>query len=98
MFPSLVEACIMKHPNVDEVVVFGIPVNDYEEELCAWVRLKSTREPATSVEEIKKYCQDNLLSYQVPRHFKLVESFPVNTLGKYMRHMMSSEYRKELGL
>jgi fatty-acyl-CoA synthase len=97
VFPSVVEGCLLKHPNIKEAIVFGIPINDFEQEICAWVKLRSN-EDKTSVEEIVKHCQSNLLEFQVPRYVKIVESFPISQMGKYLRNEMTLIYRKELGL
>lgn len=89
----------MKHPNITEAIVFGIPINDYEQEICAWVKLK----PNTSTEEVTEaeiidYCKKSLSEYQVPRYLKIVDSFPQSMIGKYLRTQMSALYKKELGI
>lgn len=97
LYPSLVEDCLVKHPNIIEAVVFGIPINQFENEICAWVKLRS-KDVNTTVEEILKHCQANLSYYQVPAYIKIVDSFPTSQLGKYLRSEMASIYRKELGI
>lgn len=87
----------MKHANVAEAVVFGVPVNDYEQEVCAWVKLKS-HEQATTPVELIKHCQAQLIDYMVPKFVKFVDSFPVNKMSKYMRSQMSKQYKIEIGL
>jgi acyl-CoA synthetase (AMP-forming)/AMP-acid ligase II len=44
VFPSVVEGCLLKHPNIKEAIVFGIPINDFEQEICAWVKLRSNED------------------------------------------------------
>ncbi len=97
MYPSIVEDCLLKHPNIQEAVAFGVPVNTYEQEVCAWVRLKEVK-AETSEDEVVKHCASLLIDYQVPRFVKFVERFPINRLGKYVRTEMSAIYKKELAL
>lgn len=77
--------------------MFGIAVNTYEQELCAWVKLRSN-ERKTQVEEVIKYCEERLIDYQVPRFVKFVDEFPANKMGKYLRNEMSRKYKLELGI
>lgn len=95
--PSIVEECLLQHPNIIEAVAFGIPVNEYEQEICAWVKLRS-KNIETSVEDVLKHCRENLSEYQVPGYVKIVDNFPTNVMGKYLRREMCSIYKKELGL
>ena len=88
---------LLKHPNIIEAVVFGIPVNIYEQELCAWVRLRSL-DTKTSVEDVVNFCSQRLIDYQVPRFIKFVQEFPANKMGKYVRVEMSRIFKNELGI
>jgi fatty-acyl-CoA synthase len=94
VYPSVVENCLLKHPCVIEAAVFGVSVNTFEQELCAWVKLKD--EAMTSDHELIKHCEKNLIDYQVPRYIKFVDHFPTTKLGKYARNQMSKQYKKEL--
>ena len=93
----MIEECLMKHPKIEEAVVFGIPINDFEQELCAWVKIKSAG-PSLSIDQIKEFCKKSLLVHQIPTLIKIVDQFPVSKLGKYLRTEMTNLYRKELGL
>ena len=95
--PSIIEDCLLQHPNIQEAVAFGIPVNDFEQEICAWIKLRSNH-IKTTVEEVIKHCQNNLSEYQVPGYVKIVDSLPANAMGKYLRKEMCSIYKKELGI
>jgi acyl-CoA synthetase (AMP-forming)/AMP-acid ligase II len=95
VYPSVVEDCLLKHANVLEAIVFGISVNAFEQDVC--VRLKSTG-VGTSETELVGHCEKHLIDYQVPRRVKLVDSFPTNRMGKYDRLVISSQYKRELGV
>ncbi len=88
---------MLKHANILEACVFGIAVNSYENEICAWIKLKSA-DVRTSIDEVIKHCERNLLEFQVPRYVKIVDTFPTSFIGKYLRTEMSAKYRKELAI
>lgn len=97
MYPSIVEEVLLKHEKITEACVFGIAVNAFEQEVCAWVRLKSN-EIETSIDEVIKHCEKHLIDYQVPRYVKIVDSFPQSKMGKYLRTEMSARFKNELNL
>ena len=96
VYPSDVENILLKHSNVLEVQVFGIDVDEYFQDVCAWVRLKSKAEQ-TSPSELKEFCHENdLIDYQIPKYFKFVEQFPSSSVGKYLKTEMEKQFKKEL--
>jgi acyl-CoA synthetase (AMP-forming)/AMP-acid ligase II len=73
----------LAHANINETVVFGI-----EDEVCAWVKLKSV-DQETSVKEILEHCQARLADYQVPKRIRFVQEFPtIHGVAKYRRTEM----------
>lgn len=97
MYPSSVEECLLSHPSVKEAVVFGININDHEEEICAWVKLQKESK-INSSNELIEFCKANLMEYKVPSFIKIVDKFPVNFMGKYLRSEMQRLYKSELNL
>jgi acyl-CoA synthetase (AMP-forming)/AMP-acid ligase II len=96
VFLSEVESVILKHPLVNEAILFGVPINDYEEELCAWIKLKT--ESCLSYEEFREHCNKYLVDFKIPKHLKLVNEFPCTNLGKYLRREMQKIFRSELNI
>jgi len=92
--PLDVEECIRLHDCVKDVAVFGLPINDYEQEVCAWVILK--QEQNSSPNELLEYCRDKLVDYKVPKHIKFVQYLPVTRTGKYWRKEMERQFKLEL--
>ncbi len=99
IYPVEIEDCLLKHPNVNEAIAFGVSINQYEEEICAWVKLRNKNEQ-TSPEELIKFCLDGkqLADYKVPKYVKIVEDYPTTNMGKYLRRAMQDAYKLELGL
>jgi fatty-acyl-CoA synthase len=66
--------------------VFGVPDTKYGEELCAWIIAKAG---ATLDEEaVRKFCQDRISHYKIPRYIRFVESFPSTVTGKVQKFAM----------
>jgi acyl-CoA synthetase (AMP-forming)/AMP-acid ligase II len=99
IYPIEIEESLSKHSNVIEAIAFGISVNQYEQEICAWVKLKDDK-VRTTPEELIKFClaDPQLADYKVPKYIKIVQDFPTTNLGKYLRRAMEESYKKELGL
>jgi fatty-acyl-CoA synthase len=86
IYPREVEEYLYRHPEIQDVQVFGVPDAKYGEELCAWVISKGG---ATLDEEsVRAFCQERIAHYKVPRHIRIVESFPSTVTGKVQKFAM----------
>ena len=66
------------------------------EDLCAWIKLKAGA--TATVDEIRDFCRRSLAHYKVPRHIKLVDSFPQTVTGKIQKFRIRELMIEELGL
>ena len=76
--------------------MFGVPDTRYGEELCAWI---VPRAGVTLDEEgVRRFCQDRISHYKIPRHIRFVGSFPSTVTGKVqkfaMREAMIEEFAR----
>ena len=81
VYPAEVERVIRLHPAVAEVAVFGVPDERLGEKVAALVQLGA--EIAAS--ELVGLCRRHLARYKVPELWSIVDSFPVNAMGKIIR-------------
>jgi fatty-acyl-CoA synthase len=97
--PIEIEECLLKHPNVVEAIAFGVSINVFEQEVCAWVKLKDPQ-VTTTADELREWCfaDTTLADYKVPKYIKIVTEFHVSNMGKYLRSSMEDAYKKELGI
>jgi len=96
IYPREVEDYLYRHPDIQDVQIFGVPDAKYGEELCAWIISKSG---ATLDEEsVRKFCRERISHYKIPRHIRFVESFPSTVTGKVqkfaMREAMIEEFAR----
>jgi fatty-acyl-CoA synthase len=86
IYPREVEEYLYAHPDIQDVQVFGVPDAKYGEELCAWIVIKSGAD--LDEEGIRRYCQDRISHYKIPRYIRFVESFPSTVTGKVQKFAM----------
>ena len=86
----LIEDYVGSHPNVEQVVVVGIPDPQYGEDICACVRITSGR--SFDEETLRAYCDKKLSSKSsldwismVPSYFLSFDAFPTLLNGKLDR-------------
>ncbi len=96
IYPREVEEFLYGHPDITDVQVIGVPSEKYGEEVMAWIK---PREGATVTgEELAAWCKGKIASYKIPRHWKLVDSFPMTVTGKVQKFKMREAAVEELGL
>jgi fatty-acyl-CoA synthase len=74
VFPAEVERCLLEHPGVAEVAVFGVPDAHWGEIVVAAV---VRRAGATLAEEdVVAHVRAHLAGYKKPRHVRFVDALP----------------------
>lgn len=94
--PREVEEFLYRHPQVQDVQVFGIPDQRYGEVVCAWIKLKGS-DPCDA-EVIRGFCRDQIAHFKVPQHIRFVEQFPMTVTGKIQKFIMREQMIAELQL
>ena len=97
IYPSEIEAFLYTHPDVDDAQVIGVPDDKYGEEICAWIRMKPGS-PALDAAAVRKFAEDKLAHYKIPRYVQIVDEFPMTVTGKIRKMDMRKESAKLLGL
>ncbi len=95
IYPREVEEFLYSHPGIADVQVIGVPDERYGEELMAWVipRPGADLDP----EAVRDFCRGRIAHFKVPRHVKLVDSFPMTVTGKVQKFKMRESAIAELG-
>ena len=92
VYPSHIENVLMKHPDVLNCGVIGIP-HPYKVQVPkAYIVLKEGVKDRMKVRgDIKDYCKKNLAAYMVPKEFEFRESLPKTLIGKVNYRELESE-------
>ena len=96
IYPREIEEFLHTHPDISEAQVIGVPSERYGEEVMAWVRLR----PGVTLgpDDLRAHCHGKLAHYKIPRHWKLVDEFPMTVTGKIQKFVMRELAVQELGL
>jgi len=96
VFPREVEEFLYRHPQIQDVQVFGVPDERFGEELCAWIRLRPGE--SLTADEVRAFCHDQIAHFKVPRHIRFVDEFPMTVTGKVQKFIMRERMIEELGV
>lgn len=87
IYPAEIEAVLQAHPAVTDCAVVGWPSREFNEEVAAFVILRSDAAPT----ELRDLCRGRMAPYKVPREVFVVKDFPRNALGKVIKAELSSK-------
>lgn len=96
IYPAEIEAFLMRHPNIAEAQIVGIPDQFMGEEVCAMIRLKPGE--TLTEDELREHCKASIARHKVPKHFRFIEAFPLTASGKVQKFVLRDQLIKELGL
>jgi acyl-CoA synthetase (AMP-forming)/AMP-acid ligase II len=85
-YPAEIENHLLRHPEVRQAAVIGIPDERLGEVGMAFVVTRSG-DPAVGA-EILAWCRDEIANYKVPRAIEVVGELPVNAAGKVEKNAL----------
>lgn len=83
VYPAEVENLLLRHPDVRQAAVIGIPDDRLGEVGMAFV-VTASGDPAAA-EGIRAWCRDEMANFKVPRVVRVVEALPLNATGKVVK-------------
>jgi bile acid-coenzyme A ligase len=95
VYPAEVEGALTEHPEVADVVVIGLPDDEWGERVHAVVQAADSTKPP-SEDELRAHCRARLAAYKVPKTVELVERLPRTDAGKIRRSDLVRERTSEL--
>ena len=87
-----VENCIYEHPDVDEVVCYGKPDEQWGEVVKCLVHPKPGTNP--TAEEIIAFCRDRLTHFKCPRDVEFGE-IPRTSAGKVQKYVLRQKEKEK---
>lgn len=93
IYPAEIENRLALHPDVADVAVFGIPNEEYGEEVKAVVQLKhpSKATPALASDLIE-FCKQGLSHVKCPKSIDFEAELPRQENGKLYKHVLKRRY------
>mgnify|MGYP002633827079 CR=1 FL=1 len=96
IYPAEIESVLITHPRVLDVAVFGIPDDDWGEQV------KAVIEPIGGYEdglesEILGWARENIAKYKCPKSIDFVAEMPRDPNGKLTKRKLRDPYWDDLG-
>jgi long-chain acyl-CoA synthetase len=93
IYPAEIENVLLGHPAVGDVAVFGIPHDDWGEEVKAVVEPAEGVEPTPALaEEILGYCATRLAKFKMPKSIEFTDALPRDPNGKLYKRKLRDPY------
>jgi len=87
--PLEVEAVLAQHPGIGACVVVPLKLSETVQRLKAVVT-RARPDVELSVQDLRKFAQERLSRYKVPRVFEVRDSLPTSPAGKVIRRLVES--------
>jgi acyl-CoA synthetase (AMP-forming)/AMP-acid ligase II len=101
IYPQESENVLVNHPAVVDVAVFGVPNDDFGEEVKGVVQpvtMPASPEEAAALEkELIAYCRSQLADVKCPRSIDFRPELPRHPTGKLYKRLLKDEYWKAAG-
>jgi acyl-CoA synthetase (AMP-forming)/AMP-acid ligase II len=95
IYPREVEQVIFDHDDVCDVAVLGVPDPSWGEQVAAFIRPADGRNP--DPDALSAYCRERLAKHKVPRHWVIVDEFPLTPSGKVQKYVLRERFLARAG-
>ena len=92
VYPREVEEVLLRHPDVSEACVVGVPNEVWGEAVKALVVLRPGA--TASQEALTRFVGERLADYKKPKSVDFLEEIPKNAYGKVLRRELRARYRE----
>ena len=93
IYPQEIEDCLVMHPRVADVAVFGIPDDEMGESVMAAVQPAEGVEAGPELEsELRAFVREHIAHYKCPQTFTFRRELPRLPTGKLYKHKLRDEY------
>jgi len=95
VYPQVVEQAIYEHPDVEEVLVIGIPDPYRGESAKAFVKLRAGASPLT-LDTLRDFLADKIGRHEMPAALEIRAALPRTSVGKLSKKELIEEERARL--
>jgi len=93
IYPAEVEQVLIEHPDVADVAVFGIPDDEWGEQVKAAVELVDGAEPSPELErQLIAFARERVAGFKVPRSVDFEDELPRHPTGKLYTRLLRDRY------
>jgi acyl-CoA synthetase (AMP-forming)/AMP-acid ligase II len=96
VYPQECENLLVTHPKVVDAAVFGVPNEEFGEEVKAVVQPRDMRESGALLEaELIAFCREHLSPIKCPRSIDFEPQLPRSPTGKLYKQTLRERYWKD---
>jgi len=93
IYPQEVEQVLINHPKISDVAVFGIPDQEFGEQVKAVVQLVDPADVGEETErELIDFCRSKIAHLKCPATIDFEESLPRHPNGKLYKRLLKDRY------
>ena len=94
VYPSVIEHALFEHPDIEGVIVIGVP-DDYRGEAAkAFIKMRKGAAPLT-LEAVKEFLADKVGKHEMPAAIELRDALPMTSVGKLSKKELVEEERRK---
>lgn len=98
IYPQETENLLVTHPRVMDVAVFGVPNEEFGEEVKAVVQPKHWSEAGPELAaELIEFCREHISHIKCPRSVDFEQELPRHPTGKLYKRLLRDRYWAEAG-
>jgi acyl-CoA synthetase (AMP-forming)/AMP-acid ligase II len=93
IYPQETEDCLIQHPKVADVAVFGVPHAEMGEEVKAVVQLVDfSQANAATEKELIDFCRSKISHIKCPKSIDFEKDLPREETGKLKKRLIKDRY------
>lgn len=92
VYPAEVESVLSEHPGIQDVVVIGVPDDEWGNRVHALVQ-PTQWPPVLTAAVLDAFCRQRLMTHKLPKSYELVQSLPRDASGKVRRSALREDRR-----
>ena len=93
IYPQEIEDVLIVHPKVADAAVFGVPNEEFGEEVKAVVQLADGLLDSPEIQhELLEHCREHLAHYKCPRSIDVTDELPRLPTGKLYKRLLRDQY------
>jgi long-chain acyl-CoA synthetase len=93
IYPAEIEGAFLTYPLVGDVAIFGIPNEDWGEEIKAVIEPAEGQEAGPALEaQLREFAEANLASYKRPKSYDFTAEMPRDPSGKLYKRKLRDPY------